>query len=449
MNRINMLTIPKQVTDVIKSYINDFEGSDLRKKMSLGEDYYRSRNTNITERRMLIYAETDEGVPYEIDDPYKSNNKLASGYFKILVDQKTNYVLGNDITFEANNPEAITETLGRRFQYHLKKVGKEASKKMIGWMHPYIDSDGSFKMSVVPSEQTIPVYAPHQKRELEMVIRYYSVVVLNDDNESVKVTRVEVWDDEQVTYYQENDKTGLYDLLNEERMSEIFGRTFDNPKYHFQRDIKHGERVTKTEGLAWGMVPFIPLYNNDEEEYDLQPIKSFIDAYDIVNSDFMNNLEDFQDVYWILKGYGGENVSEFLNQVKRYKTLKVAEDGDARAEKIEVPYLARKEAKEGLESDIFTFGMGFNPNQIGDGSITNVVIRSRFANLDLKADQFEAEVKEFLYTLIEFVNRYREINKQPIIELKDIVFDRSLIMNEVELLEANSKQIGKIGRAHV
>ena len=444
MNRINTIQIPKEVTKVIRAYIDDFEGSQLRYKMKLGDDYYHSENTEIMSRKMLIYAETDEGVPYETEDPYKSNNKLPAGYFKLLTDQKVNYSLGKDITVEANDPDALNDTLGKGFQRVLKKVATEASKKVVGWLHPYINDKGQFKMMNVPSEQVIPVYQPHDKRALELTIRYYQVSILNEDSGVVRVTRVEVWDEEEVTYYQENDKTSLFYLLDQQEMFDIFRRDFNNPKYHFQKDIKYGQKTTRTEGLAWGMVPFIPLYNNDAEEYDLKPIKAFIDAYDIVNSDFINNLEDFQDIYWILKGYDGTNVSEFLHQVKRYKTLKVSDTGDAKAETIQIPYQARKEAKEGLEQDIFTFGMGVNTNQIGEGNITNVVIKSRFTNLDLKASQFEGELKEFLYTLIDFVNKYREINRESPIEVDDIVFNRSVIMNEVELLKANQEQLGVV-----
>lgn len=444
MNLINSIQIPEDVTDVIKTFIADFEESDRRQKMTYGEDYYRSNNTEIMSRQMLIYAEDDDGNEYAIEDPYKANHKLPAGYFKILVDQKVNYLLGKPITLESEQVDELEEHLGRKFQTTLLQAGKEASKKVVAWTHPYIDDRGEFKLMNIPSEQVIPVYSPYDHALLEMIIRYYKVRVLNSKNQSITVTRVEVWDSEQVTFYQENQETGHYELLSEDDMAEIFGRRYPNPKYHFQKDLNYGKKIYKTQGLSWGQVPFIALYNNDEEEYDLQAVKPFIDAYDIVNSDFCNNLEDFQDIYWILKGYGGENLEKFLYEVKRYKTLKVDEGGDAKAENIDIPYDARKEAREGLERDIFTFGMGVNPNAIGDGNITNVVIKSRFALLDLKASAFELEIKDYIYKVIEFINRFREIKNMKPIELDDITFNRSLIMNEVELLKANTEQRGSI-----
>ena len=442
MNLINSL-LPDKVSDVIKSYITDFEASDRRKQMIFGEDYYRSRNTAIMDRQMLIYAE-EEGVPYEMEDPYKANHKLPAGYMKILVDQKINYSLGKNLTIEAPNVEILHKVLGREFQSKLRKIGKEAAKKSVGWGHPYLGTDGTFQVAAIPAEQVIPIYSTNDNTQLEITIRYYKVKLLNKNNEPIISTRVEVWDNQQVTYYQQNEEAGAYDLLTEDEMAGIFGKPYTNPKYHFNKDMKHGTTITKTEGLAWGIIPFIPLHNNDEGETDLQPIKPFIDAYDIVNSDFVNNLEDFQDIYWILKGYDGSGLSQFLHQVKRYKTLKVSEGGDARAERIDVPFLARKEAKAGLEQDIFSFAMGVNPNSTGDGNVTNVVIRSRFAALDLKAAGFENEVEDYLFQLMEFVNKYQELRKGKPIEIEDIIFDRAIIVNEIELLNANKEQLGSI-----
>ena len=447
MNKINRFNTPEKVTDVIKKFLRDFELSERRNKMEEGKAYYRSLNQEIMDRKFYVYAENDNGDPVKQIDPYKANNKLASGYFKILVDQKINYLLGNDVTIESDDREELEEVIDTdRLQTTLKKVGKEASKKAIGWVQVYVDENGDFKYTHIPAEQVIPVYKADNKDELEMAIRYYKVTVLDKDGNQVKVNRVEVWDEEMTTYYQESANDDKYYMLMPENMeqSSLFHPPYDNPRYHFQRDLVLGQSIRESEGLAWEKVPFIPLYNNDEGDNDLQPIKRFIDAMDIVKSDFINNLEDFQDVYWVLKGYGGQNLNDFLKQVKQYRALKVADDGDARSEQIDIPTEARKEASEQLERDIFTFGQGVNPNQLGDGNITNVVIKSRFANLDLKADQFEDEIKAFMRKLMYFINKYREINGEDEIDIDNLVFDRTMIMNEVELLGASVKQKGSI-----
>jgi SPP1 family phage portal protein len=444
LNRINALQVPDKVDKAIKNYINSFEGSKDLKNMVYGEDYYRSRNTEIMKRKMMIYSENDEGCPIEMVDPYKANNKLASGFLKLLVDQKINYSLGKDLILESEQAEELWSTLGDKFQTTLRQIAKESAKKATGWGHVYIDEEGKFKLVKIPSEQIIPVYSTTDDEQLELIIRYYNVVGQDRKGDATNIIRVEVWDNEQITYYEQDTQTGMFQLLNKQDMVRLFNRPYENPRLHLMKDVKYGGSVSRSEGLAWGRIPFIPLYNNDELETDLNAVKNYIDVYDIVESDFANNLEDFQDIYWILKGYQGENVGQFLEQVKRYKALKVSEEGDAKAEKLEVPYEARMTELKNLEEKIFTFGQGVNLNQSGDGNITNVVIRSRFANLDLKASEFEIEVEDFIFTLMYFVNKYRELTNQSEIILDRITFNRSMIINEIEMLEANTKQKGLV-----
>jgi len=444
MNLINSITDTKNATEAINNLIYQFENSELRKKMVDGYNYYRSENTAINDRQMLVYVQDENGNPVEMEDPYKANNQLASGFMRTLIDQKINYSLGKKITLDVDNEKLFYETVGKDFQVYLKRLGKEASIKGIGWLHVYMKTDGTLGLTIVPSEQIIPIYKTYDSKELDLIIRYYNFSKITQKGTYEIVTRVEVWDSQQATYYERSDESGFYYLLTDEQMFDTFGECQPNPKYHFQRAFIYGDSVASSEGVPWGKVPFIPLYNNDESDYDLQSVKTYVDAYDIVNSDFINNLVDFQDIYWILKGYDGENLLEFLTQVKRYKTLKVSESGDARAEKLDVPYEARKEAKESLEKDIYAFGMGFNPNQIGDGNITNIVIQSRYTQLDLKADAFEEQVDIFVGKFLYFINTFLQLHSKPLLIIDAITYNRSMMMNEAELLKSNAEQKGVI-----
>lgn len=90
--------------------------------------------------------------------------------------------------------------------------------------------------------------------------------------------------------------------------------------------------------------------------------------------------------------------------------------------------------------------MGFNSTQVGDGNITNIVIKSRYALLDLKSDKLEIRLKKFLRQMLKVV--LDEINRelQTNYKMKDvqIVLEREVITNakdnaEIELLNAQRK----------
>lgn len=92
--------------------------------------------------------------------------------------------------------------------------------------------------------------------------------------------------------------------------------------------------------------------------------------------------------------------------------------------------------------------MGFNSNQIGDGNITNVVIKSRYSLLDLKCDKMLRKLKAFLQPVSEII--IEEINKNngTNYSTNDLEFDftRRIMANDVdyaqiEQIKANTKQI--------
>ena len=70
----------------------------------------------------------------------------------------------------------------------------------------------------------------------------------------------------------------------------------------------------------WGEVPFIPFWNNNMHMDDLRNIKPLIDVYDKVYSGFINDLDDIQELIFVLTGYGGTDLNGFLNDLKSIKS---------------------------------------------------------------------------------------------------------------------------------
>lgn len=76
-----------------------------------------------------------------------------------------------------------------------------------------------------------------------------------------------------------------------------------------------------------GVVPFIPFANNNLQTLDLDNIKKLIDSYDKTYSGFVNDLEDIQQVLFVLTNYGGmreegvKGIVDFLRKLKNIKQL--------------------------------------------------------------------------------------------------------------------------------
>ncbi|MCQ5192062.1 phage portal protein, partial [Eubacterium callanderi] len=64
--------------------------------------------------------------------------------------------------------------------------------------------------------------------------------------------------------------------------------------------------------------------------------------------------------------------------------------------------------------------MGFNSALIGDGNITNIVIKSRYALLDLKCNKLELRLKGFMKQLIQLALDEINTAKKTDYQIKDV-----------------------------
>ena len=161
-----------------------------------------------------------------------------------------------------------------------------------------------------------------------------------------------------------------------------------------------------------------------------------------------NNITDSAEAYFVVSGFQGDNLDELIQNVKVKKHIGVDAGGSLDVKTVDIPYQARLTKLQLDETNIYRFGMGFNSAQIGDGNITNVVIKSRYALLDLKCDKLEKNLKKFLREMIQVV--LDDVNKRngTDYQQKDVYFDfeREIITNasdnaSIEKTEADTRQV--------
>lgn len=161
-----------------------------------------------------------------------------------------------------------------------------------------------------------------------------------------------------------------------------------------------------------------------------------------------NNLADFDHPIHVVKGFQGDNLEELAVNLKTKKMIGTDENGGLEVHTLDIPYQARLTKMEQDEKNIYRFGMGFNSAQLGDGNITNVVIKSRYALLDLKCNKLEARLRQFLKRIVEVV--LLEINRidDTDYSISDVwfCFDREIITNasdnaSIEKTDAEKQQI--------
>lgn len=386
--------MPRLSDKDITKYVSDWESSKAKENMLKAQKYYLSNN-DINDR--IFYLWTPGG---KIKDVYRNNTRLSSSFFQLLVDQKVSYCLSKDIVIK---DISIPFDINDEIDY----TAEEASIKSVGWTHIYADKEGLIKLKTMESEEIIEIPDGTIEQNLSYIIRIYEL-----DKEKF----AELWDDTYKYKYQ-LDKDNVYKFIEE-------NSHLDN-------------------GVSWGMIPFIPLYNNRNKTNDLQRIKCLIDAYDTVISDFANNFIDFQELILFVKNYN-ENVAteqaakELMEWLKKYKIVSVRGDGAMDIISKEVPYQARGEFLLILKKLIYSFGQGVDIDELKGTSLTNVVVKAYFALLDIKANKFLKQCKKYIKELLKFANAYNKMKNQQTFDINkaEIVFNKSIIINEKEVIES-------------
>ena len=230
-----------------------------------------------------------------------------------------------------------------------------------------------------------------------------------------------MWSDKETWYYVQSGK-GKIELDNSVEI---------NPRPHV---VLTESETNKKMGYSLGFIPFWRLDNNKNQVSGLKPIKDLIDDYDLMQCGLSNNLADFDTPLHVVTGFQGDSLDELQQNLKTKKIIGVDDGGGVDVKTVDIPYQARKTKADEDEKNIYRFGMGFNSSQVGDGNITNIVIRSRYTLLDLKANKLERRLKRLLKQLVKVV--LDEINKENSTDyqMSDVYFDfvREIMTNETE-----------------
>lgn len=416
----------------IKTIIEKAKTSVYALSARIGKAYYEGKH-DISNYK-LYYFDSNGTLR---EDKTRSNIKISHPFFTELVDQLVQYMLsGKDRYIYSDIPE-LQDKLDEQFNYNddfnseLNELLTNVSKEGSGYLYLYRDEEGKLNFEVADSLGIIEVRAKDTKDNCDYVIRWY-IDRYDKDNEPIK--KIEVWDAEKTTFYYEEGSKGI----------QLDDNVKLNPRPHtLTRDIG----TNTLYGSGFGFIPFFRLDNNNLRKSDLSLVKEIIDDYDLMSCSLSNNLQDLTEGIYVVKGFSGDNIDELITNLKTKKAVGVDEAGDVDIRTINIPYDARKTKMELDEKNIYRFGMGFNSAQVGDGNITNIVIKSRYVLLDLKANKLEIRLKKFLRKLVKVV--LDDINQEngTAYDLADIYFDfkRETITNDtdnanIELVNAQTEQ---------
>lgn len=363
------------------SAVNAFMLSNEYKEAKEGESYYNKHNTTIEKFQKFLYTLSGNKVA----DIWSANYKLKTLFFRRLVSQQVNYVLGNGITLMDS---ANKEKLGKDFDFKLTMAAKRAmaSGRAFGfWNLDHLEVFGYADTPAMPG--FCPLYS-EQDSSLQAGIRFWFRRVGNDN-----ISRYTLFEADGYTEFRKLNSDPV-EVINEKRA------------YKYKERVLSDGTVEESYGENYGSLPIVQLFANDSHESELNGIRESIDAYDFIKSGLANDIDDTTGFYWILKNTGGMEDTDLAQFIQRMKTTRAAVvDGDAgataEAHTFDVPVEARTRMLELLRKDIYEDFQSLDVNTLSAAAKTTQEIQAAYQAQDNKCADFEFFVIEFVERILE------------------------------------------------
>lgn len=400
-------------TDLLGKIIDAYKASDDFKAAATADGYYSGEKTAIDEKVIMKPQEvtcTDANGSTKKSVSFKQvvGNRISTDFFRRSIVERTHYSLANGIVIDGNPSEKL---LGIGADHAISEACQNAQVDGCCWLYwnhdhieviPAYDDDLSGFVALVDERTSQPMVG----------IRFWQL-------DSDRPMWVQLYEPDGMTEYT---KPKGSEHLQEYAPKQAYRRTG-------YRDAA-GDVVTATSNYS--ALPIVPLYANSLHRSSLtKAIKRKLDAYDVIVSDFGDNLEQANQIYWVLNNFGGglSEVADMLHKIQELRVIANISDGtggsSVDAKSYEVPHAARSLALSLLETSLHDDAMIVNRKEINGGSLTNVAIETAYTKMDLGADELEWEVFTAVQQLLALTGNPTE----------EITFKRAKLYNVFETVQ--------------
>lgn len=425
--------------------------SKRRQWMLIGEEYFAGRQDILREQRLVI------GRGGQLEPALNlPNNRLVNNQYAKLVNQKTNYMLGQPISWEAECPEfadALSRVFDRPFMRLLKRLGKDCYNQGIAWLYPYIAADGRLAFARFAGSEILPFWADAEHNILTGALRLFGREVWRQGRLQT-VWGVEVYDSQGVRRFGWEPGSGrltawLWDAPGERSANVEPGRRLPY--------LRHRTADGGWEEFNWQRAPLIPFKLNERELPLICRVKSLQDALNTMLSGFENVMqEDSRNTILVIKNYDGTDLAEFRHNLAAFGAVKVktidGAEGGIDSLAVEVDAGNYQAIIELLQRAIIENGLGFDSKLDRAYRAANELnIKSMYSDICLDANDLETEWQASFADLLWFVKRYLAMSGQG--NFLDcgwrLIFNRDIMIDESEVIENCLKSRGLLSEKSV
>lgn len=369
----------------------------IARHMLEGEHYEQLRNYYTGKHDIISRRRYSEGV---------ANNRVVCNHAKYIVDIAKSYLVGNPITYTCSDGYDIESLKNSFIVQDMASIDSELEKMMSiygkAYELVYVDEYSQPKSVCLPPMNTFVVYGSGVGENPIYGIHYYKN---RDVDGSVTSVCCMVCDSEYMYTYTNSADSFTHMTLSEKH------------RHYF------------------GAIPLIEYRNNEEKQGDFEQLIPLIDAYNVLQSDRVNDKEQFVDAFLFLR-----NIEIDSEQAKKLREERILMGYDG----AEAEYLAKvmsegdiEVLRDSLKSDIHRFSMIPDlSDQTFGTNLSGVAIKYKLMGFEQhirnKERYFAKSLKRRLELYINFLSLKGAMEYVPLHRI-DAVFTRNLPVNELEV----------------
>lgn len=429
-DRINRLIVQGRGMTELQFFaaeIREWKDSQRRKDQLRGDLYYEGKHDILKRQRTIIGEDGKLQAVHNLP-----NNRLIDNQYALMVDQKTNYLVGKPFSLNCQNRQytkLLNSVFNKRFHRLLKYVCEDALKGGIGWLFPHYNDQGQLSFKHFPAYDILPFWADDDHTILDCAVRLYPQELWAGKCLKEVVNKVEIFKPDGLWRYIFRD-----DMLIPDK---------DAGEHENYFSVSEGEETTE---LNWEQIPLIPFKYNKQEIPLINRVKTLQDGINLMISDFQNNMqEDARNTILVLKNYDGVDLGEFRRNLATFGTVKVRSDGGVETLTVEINAENYKGILELLKKSLIENARGYNAKDDKlSGNPNQMNIQSMYSDIDLDANGMETEFQAAFEELLWFIDQDLSNRGLGDFEAEEvsIVFNRDMLINESESIENCSKSTG-------
>lgn len=364
--------------------------------------------------RLYSYYIGNHDILNRSKDGAAANNKLVCNHAKYITDCTTGYFMGTPVKYSSRKGKdisVITDAL-KRSGSETQDVDLSRSDSIFGVAYEMLYISGNdrpeIKTASLDPRNAFVVYNDTVEKKPCFGVYY---MPMNNDNGYLTGYRCYLCDNEKVTEF------------------------FTTSSFTISK-------ISEPYSHYFGGVPIIEYCNNGDKQGDFEQVTSLIDAYNILQSDRINDKEQFVDSILLIKGQilgdtpAEEN--ETYKAIKEYGVMTIDDSGDAKWLTRQFDESSVDILRKSIEDDIHKFsGVPCLNDESFAGNISGVAMRYKLLAFEQMTKIKERYFSAGLRTRLTLIANALRVMGSPEIDVGDIdiIFTHTLPENEAEIAQ--------------